>query len=350
MQIQHNIQLQNLNTMATSAVAKWFVVAQTEDDILSAMDFCQQQMCGHLVFGEGSNSLFVNDQDVLIIANRIGGAGQILDVFTSKAITTLNESEDFIELRIGAGVNWHQLVKQSLEHGYYGLEQLALIPGLVGAAPIQNIGAYGSEIKDSLIAVRAFDTSTRTFVELSNEDCQFMYRDSIFKQDSTRYIITAVDLHLLKKMPQYQLEDIYTGLKSELANRHEITAQDIFNAVCKVRQSKLPDPNFIPNAGSFFKNPIVSVDQEQALKQRFPDLVSYPAGDDIKIAAGWLIDRIGLKGYSQFDGVGCYEKQALVVVNHNKASGEAVINFAQSIQDKVKSTYDVMLEIEPRIF
>ena len=350
MEIQKNIQLQNLNTMATPAVAKWFAVAQNEADIVSAMDFCQQQACDYLVLGEGSNTLFINDLDLLVIANRIGGAGQIPDLFSSKAIRTIDENEDAISLRIGAGVNWHQLVKQSLEQGFYGLEQLALIPGLVGAAPIQNIGAYGSELQDVLLKVRAYDTNEKAFVELSKQDCQFAYRDSIFKQNPKRYIITSVDLCLIKPAPSYSLDSVYAGLKPELAECQTITPHDVYNVVCKTRQSKLPDPKVIPNAGSFFKNPIVSKEQEQALKIEFPNLVSYPTNNGVKLAAGWLIEQAGFKGKSQENGVGCYEKQALVLINLEKIEGRSVFDFSEQVKQAVSSKFGVEMEVEPRLY
>ena len=348
--IQENIQLQNLNTMATPSVAKWFMVAQTEGDILAAMEFCQQQSCEYLVLGEGSNSLFINDLNLLVIANRIGGAGQIPDLFSSSAINTFEENEEAVSLRIGAGVNWHQLVKQSLEQDFYGLEQLALIPGLVGAAPIQNIGAYGSELNDVLLNVRAYDTQKKTFVELRNSDCQFAYRDSLFKQNPSRYIITAVDLKLAKRAPEYSLDSVYAGLKAELAECQTITPQDVFNAVCKTRQAKLPNPKVIPNAGSFFKNPVVSKEKEQILRDKFPHLISYCVDGGAKLAAGWLIEQAGFKGLSQANGMGCYENQALVLINPGKVSGKEVIEFSNQVKKTVNSQFGVDLEIEPRIY
>ena len=350
MQVQENIQLQNLNTMATPSITKWFMVAQTEADIVTAMEFCQQRNCDYLVLGEGSNSLFLNDLNMLVIANRIGGAGQISEVFSSKAVKTLSEDISGIDLRIGAGVNWHQLVEQSLQQGFYGLEQLALIPGLVGAAPIQNIGAYGSELQDVLSNVRAFDTEIKEFVELNKQDCQFAYRDSIFKQNPKRYIITAVDLRLTKQALVYSLDSVYTGLKSELTECQTITSQDIFNAVCKTRTAKLPDPKIVPNAGSFFKNPVVSKEKEQALKKEFPNLVSYSIDNGVKLAAGWLIEQAGFKGKIQADGVSCYERQALVLVNPKKVQGSAVVAFSQKVKVAVSNKFGVELEIEPRIF
>ncbi len=353
MQIQQNIQLQKLNTMATPAYAKWFAVVQQDQDILAALDFCEQQQCDYLVLGEGSNSLFISDLDVLVIANRIGGAGQIADLFAdvnNQAINRINDTQDYSDFQIGAGVNWHQLVEQSLQYGYYGLEHMALIPGLVGAAPIQNIGAYGCEVKDLLVSVRAFDTKQKKFIELDHSECQFAYRDSLFKHNPERYIITYVTLRLQKHSQEFSLDSMYPALQDVLSKHQTINQFDIFQAVCEVRQSKLPSPKDIPNSGSFFKNPIVSTQQKVDLQKQFPELVSYSVPEGAKLAAGWLIEQAGLKGFFAENGVGCYEKQALVVVNPDKAEGQAVLDFSKYVQTTIYEKFGVMLEIEPRLY
>lgn len=350
MQIQHNIQLQNLNTMATPSVAKWFVVIQQEKDIPQALAFCQQQACDFLVLGEGSNSVFTSDLDVLVIANRIGGAAPIPNLFRSNAIEIVNQTSVYCDLKVGAGVPWHNFVEQSLQQGLYGLERLALIPGLVGAAPIQNIGAYGSEVKDVILSVHAFDIENNKFVEMTTEDCQFAYRDSVFKRQANRYIISHVTLRLQKQSTVFNLNEIYPALQNALSACDEIRAQEIFNTVCEVRQSKLPNPKEIPNTGSFFKNPVVTDEAEQQLKAKYPNLVSYCVEGGKKLAAGWLIEQAGLKGFAAEQGVGCYEKQALVITNPNKASGKQVLAFAQHVQATVQSKFGVDLEIEPRLY
>ncbi len=336
--------------MATSAVATWFTVIQDDSELLAALDFCREEKCDYLVLGEGSNSVFISDLDVLVIANRIGGAGQIQNLFQSTAIRVVHESSDEIDLCIGAGVNWHQFVSESVKKGYFGVEKLALIPGMVGAAPIQNIGAYGSEVKDVLLSVRAFDTLKECFVELSNDECHFSYRDSIFKQQTDRFIVTHVTLRLNKRFEEIALQEMYPALQKPLSGCQKITPRDVFNAVCHVRQSKLPAPKDLPNSGSFFKNPIVSQQLTADLLKRFPDMVNYPAGKNVKLAAGWLIQHLGLKGISADSGVGCYNKQALVVVNPSCANGQAVLKFAQYIQKKVFDSFGVKLEIEPRLY
>ncbi len=339
--------------MATPAYAKWFAVVQKDQDILDALDFCQQQQCDYLVIGEGSNSLFISDIDSLVVANRIGGAGQIIDLFEnldSPAVKRIQDTPVYSDFQIGAGVNWHQLVKQSLQHGYFGLEHLALIPGLVGAAPIQNIGAYGSEVKDVLVSVRAFDTKQKTFVVLEHSECQFAYRDSLFKQQPERYIITHVTLRLQKQPQQFSLDSMYPALRDALGHLQVINQQDIFKAVCEVRQSKLPSPTDIPNSGSFFKNPVVPNQQKTDLEKQFPELVSYAVPEGAKLAAGWLIEHAGLKGFFAESGVGCYEKQALVVVNPSKAEGRSVLDFSRYVQSVVNEKFGVQLEIEPRLY
>ena len=356
MEIQHNIQLKSLNTMATPAMARWFTVAQTEDDILQALEFCKQNNCDYLVLGEGSNCVFIDDLDILVIANRIGGAGHIPNLFKSDAVEIVEETDKFIDLVIGAGVNWHQLVKESLDNNFFGLEQLALIPGLVGAAPIQNIGAYGAELKDVLLSVRAINTLSGEIDELSNQQCEFGYRDSFFKRQTGKYIISSVSLRLAKQSTHYQLDDAYPALRTSLqslSTNKVITAHDIFHAVCEVRRSKLPDPKRIPNTGSFFKNPIVSEEKNHQLLSSFPTIIHYPHTDcpkTVKLAAGWLIETIGLKGFSGRGGVGCYEKQALVIINPKKSKGSDVLYFAEYIQNAVADKFDLKLEIEPRLY
>ena len=348
--IQENIQLKSLNTMATSAVAKWFTVVQNENELLIALDFCREKKCDYLVLGEGSNSVFVSDLDVLVIANRIGGAGQLRDLFQSTAIRIVRESKDTVDLCVGAGVNWHQFVSESVKKGYFGIEKMALIPGMVGAAPIQNIGAYGSEVKDVLLSVRVYDTAKRCFVELSNGECNFSYRDSVFKQQLGRFIVTHVTLRLSKKFERIALSKTYPALQEVLSHCLKITPQEIFDAVCHVRQSKLPDPKEVPNSGSFFKNPIISQEQNAELLARYPNMVNYPVERGVKLAAGWLIEQAGLKGFISESGVGCFDKQALVVVNPKKVNGKLVLDFAKKIQAEINAKFGVSLEIEPRLY
>jgi UDP-N-acetylmuramate dehydrogenase len=238
-----------------------------------------------------------------------------------------------------------------LENHYDGLENLALIPGTVGAAPIQNIGAYGLELAQVFDSLRAFDTLSNKFIKLSKEQCEFSYRNSIFKKQPGRYIVVSVCFELAKK---WQANLYYAELNKAFQDQKKVLAKDIFEKVCSIRQAKLPDPQLIGNAGSFFHNPVVSHQKHLELKKQFPLLVSYPtdAGNhegDWKLAAGWLIDQCGFKGQRQ-GSVGVYEKQALVLVNHGGGTGVELLKLADTIKQKVKETFGVSLTIEPIIY
>jgi len=237
-----------------------------------------------------------------------------------------------------------------VENGYSGLEQLALIPGLAGAAPIQNIGAYGSEVKDVLLSVQAINVDTVALEELSKEDCLFEYRDSIFKQNPKDYIITSLHIRLGKQLKKYTVDTLYPALQNVLEGSKKVDSKALFEAVCEVRRSKLPCPKQTPNAGSFFKNPVVSIRKHTALIEEFENLVCYPNGGEYKLAAGWLIDRAGLRGEYSENGIGCYERQALVLVNPQKKAGSEVLEHAALVQEKVKDMFGVDLEIEPRVY
>jgi UDP-N-acetylmuramate dehydrogenase len=232
-----------------------------------------------------------------------------------------------------------------LEHDFPALENLALIPGTVGAAPIQNIGAYGVEVGEYIDCVEAFDTKSQTFVTLTKEACQFAYRDSYFKQNPNRFIVTKVVFKIPK---QWQARIHYADLAKQFSEQSP-TAKDIFLAVCKIRTHKLPDPKVIGNAGSFFQNPIVADEQHESLLHKYPTLISYPdAPGKRKLAAGWLIDQCGFKG-ERMGNVGVYEQQALVLVNHGNGTAQDILGLAKCIQDRVKKEFGVSLEIEPNI-
>ncbi|WP_223671327.1 UDP-N-acetylmuramate dehydrogenase [Kangiella shandongensis] len=246
----------------------------------------------------------------------------------------------------GAGVNWHELVMDTLDKGYCGLENLSLIPGNVGAAPIQNIGAYGVELEQRFVALHAVDLFSGEKKIFRHGDCQFGYRDSIFKRELRgRYIITRVQLRLNKK-PQLVLT--YGPLKALADSADKLTAKDVSDEVIRIRQSKLPDPQELGNAGSFFKNPIVSHEQYLKLKEAHPKIAAYPMNNaSVKLAAGWLIDQAGLKGYRQGDA-GVHQQQALVLVNHGKAAGKDILNLAAYVRDTVKAKFGV--ELEPEVW
>jgi UDP-N-acetylmuramate dehydrogenase len=287
------------------------------------------------VLGGGSN---------VILPSILPGVTLLMDI-AGQTITQQDDSGAVIT--VGAGVNWHDFVIWTLDQNLPGLENLALIPGTVGAAPIQNIGAYGVEVGEYIQSIEAFDCDSKTLVTIAASDCAFAYRNSIFKAHPNRYIITRVHFYLPTAWtPRLR----YTDLAAAFASNHAPTAEEVMVAVCKIRNRKLPDPKLIGNAGSFFQNPIVENAQYLRLLERFPELVSYPEGNERegkrKLAAGWMIDHCGFKGL-RADVVGVYQHQALVLVNHGGGSADSVLALAKTIQDKVQDTFGVALLIEP---
>ena len=332
--IQVNVPLQQYNTLAIPAKAAFLSRCTTSNQIRQCLSFATDNGLDPLVLGEGSNTVFANDVEGLLILNRLAG------------IEVLSDSEKAVIVKVAAGENWHDFVKYALEQSWFGLENLALIPGLVGAAPIQNIGAYGVEVKDTIESVELIDIASLETRELSNSECQFDYRDSIFKNKlHDRCIITSVTFRLTK-LANSNIS--YPALANSVPQ--SASPQDVFDAVCGIRSSKLPMPDDLPNAGSFFKNPIVSEQQNLALTERFPALVSYPiSGGGAKLAAGWMIDQRGWKDKS-VEGVYMHREQALVLINSNMKSGQAVLSLAGEIQADIERHYGVSLEVEPRVY
>jgi len=330
--------LQHLNTLAIAAKAKFFVEVQDNDQLSAALKFAREGQLPLLVLGGGSNIVLADDFPGLAIMVKHAG------------IELVDEDEDFVYLQVGAGENWHNLVCYCLGFHYWGLENLSLIPGNVGAAPIQNIGAYGVELKDVFSELRAMEIQSRVVVNFEKDACEFAYRDSIFKNRfRDRYIITHVTLKL-HKSPQNMID--YPALKQALSAIPEadITPQNISDAVCEIRSAKLPKPEDIPNAGSFFKNPIVSNEDFESLRQRYPGVVAYAAGaGDRKLAAAWLIEHAGLKGAQQ-GGASVHQQQALVLTNSQGGSGLDVLALAKHVQGRVFEQYAVSLEMEPRVY
>lgn len=333
--IQYDFPLRGLNTFGIEAIAKAYLPV-TEVGMLTHVK--NDEWLGRLprlILGGGSNLLLTRDFPGLVLHMCTTGAGIV------------GEDDNATYVRAAAGENWHQFVQWTLQQGLGGLENLSLIPGNVGAAPIQNIGAYGVELKDRFHALTAFDFNTgKTFV-LDREACRFGYRDSVFKHELRE---SAVILDVTFALPrEWQANIQYADLAQELSARGIgiPTPQDIAGAVIAVRTRKLPDPAKIGNAGSFFKNPIVSKAQRDALLERYLQLVSYPQPDgSFKLAAGWLIDQCGWKGRS-VGAAGVYEKQALVLVNRGGATGEEIASLARAIQEDVRSKFGVILEPEP---
>lgn len=291
-----------------------------------------------LILGGGSNLLFTKDFDGLVLKNNI------------KGIDIIEENENDILIQSGAGENWHEFVLYCVEKGYAGIENLSLIPGNVGASPMQNIGAYGVEIKDVFHSLEAIEIKTGEIKTFNTEECKFGYRESVFKNIfKNKYIITSVVFKLNKK-PQFNVS--YGAIESELKkmNVKELSLKAVSDAVINIRSSKLPDPKEIGNAGSFFKNPVISLEQFEKLKDRYPQMAYYklPSGD-IKIAAGWLIDHLGWKG-KRIEDYGVHKNQALVLVNYGESEGKDIYDLSSLIMKSVLKNFQIKLEREVNIY
>jgi len=332
---QRNKSLKQLNTFGVEAFAKYYAKVETEDQLISLLQKTDI-MTSIFVLGGGSNVLFTKDYDGLVLQIKIEG-------IRSKTIGT------DVYVTAGGGVVWNDLVQYCVTHNFAGIENLSLIPGSAGAAPVQNIGAYGVELMDVFHSCRAYDLTHHTMVEFDREACEFSYRDSFFKRKGKeKYIITEITLKL-STIPKLNKE--YGAIQFELERRNinSPTIQDISKVVSEIRQNKLPDPATIGNSGSFFKNPIVSTTQFELLKSTFSDIVYYPIQNDkIKLAAGWLIEQCGWKG-RKVGNTGTWKNQALVLVNNGNATGLEVYEFSERIIESVYSKFGVLIEREVNI-
>jgi UDP-N-acetylmuramate dehydrogenase len=334
--IQQNISLKSYNTFGIDAKAKYFVsinsVSELEE-ILKSKDYPNS-----FILGGGSNMLLTKDIDALVIHINI------------KGIEIVSENNGTVIVKAKAGENWHKFVLWCLKNDFGGIENLSLIPGNVGSAPIQNIGAYGVELKDVFISCEALEVKSQQLKTFSNTDCNFGYRESIFKQDvKGQYIITSVTFQLSAK--NHKLNTEYGTISEQLKEMGitDPTIQDISKAVIAIRQSKLPDPKEIGNSGSFFKNPIISNQHLKKLKTIFPDIPSYVvSSNEVKVPAGWLIEKAGFKGKT-FGNYGVHNKQALVLVNYGSAKGMDILNLARLIQKTIKRIFDIEIETEVNI-
>ena len=335
MKVLERPSLKSLNTFGVDATAGLLLTIQIEEDLLSLPAFDPHR---DFVLGGGSNVLFVNDVPGTVFLNRISGKDII------------SEHDGSVLLEVGAGENWHQLVRWSLDQGLSGLENLSLIPGLAGAAPIQNIGAYGVELSSVLELVTAWDWKTSNWVIFNRDECCFGYRDSLFKSVETdRYLITSIRLRLNR---QFRPHLDYAGLRDALSSMgvDQPEAKQVSDTVIQIRQQKLPDPAVTGNAGSFFKNPVVSMDEAELLRSRFPGLPTWPAGADrAKLSAAWMIDHCGWKGFQE-NGAAVSSQHALVLVNLGQASGRQILELSRKIADSVAQDFDVTLEPEPKIY
>ena len=337
MNIIANYPLLKLNTFGVDVKAKYFVSINTVNELIELTKTKVFKDLQLLILGGGSNILFTKDFDGLVILNNIKGK-EIID-----------QTQESIFLKIGAGENWHELVMYTVDNGWGGIENLSLIPGNTGTAPMQNIGAYGVEIKETFVELEALEISSGKIVKFNNSDCEFGYRESVFKNKmKNQYIIVNITLEL-KKSPVLNINygDVKAILESQNINNPSI--KQVSDAIISIRQSKLPDPKIIGNSGSFFKNPIVSLNQLELIKKKYPNVVNYKINEnEFKIAAGWMIERAGWKG-KKFNNYGVHEKQALVLVNYGLANGMEIFNLSEEIILDIKDKFGITLEREVNI-
>jgi UDP-N-acetylmuramate dehydrogenase len=337
MKIEENYNLKHFNTFGISANAKYFCEFSSVEELRFLFENAIVGNNERLILGGGSNILFTRDFDGVVLLNKI--KGQVI----------ISEDNEHAVVKAGAGENWHEFVLSTISRNLGGLENLSLIPGTVGAAPIQNIGAYGVEIKDVFQSLEAFNIATKEIEIFTHVDCCFGYRNSVFKNECKgKYIITSVSFKL-KKSPEFNTS--YGAIQETLSEMgiNELSVKAISDAVIKIRRSKLPDPAVIGNAGSFFKNPEIPEDQFRNLKSLFPELPSYPASQGyVKVPAGWLNEMCGWKG-KKIGEAGVHKDQALVLVNYGNARGEEIKNLSEAIKASVMEKFGIQLETEVNI-
>lgn len=336
MNIQENISLKPYNTFGLDARAKYFVTVKSIQALKEAVSL--DNYPEKFILGGGSNMLLTKNLDCLVVHLAL------------KGIEVIDEDDDNVLVKAYAGENWHQFVLWCLDQNYGGIENLSLIPGNVGTAPIQNIGAYGVELKDVFESCDALNISTKKIETFSKDACQFGYRESVFKQEKKHsHIIISTTLKLSKR--QHQLHTEYGAITNELEAMGitDPTIQDISKAVISIRESKLPNPKEIGNSGSFFKNPVISNSQFEKLKINFPDIPSYVVStNEVKVPAGWLIEKAGFKGKT-FNNYGVHKKQALVLVNYGDAKGSDILKLATLIQKTIDRIFGISIETEVNI-
>jgi UDP-N-acetylmuramate dehydrogenase len=337
MNITENTSLQPYNTFGIDVSARYFATADSVDSIRDVLTDNRYATLPLFVLGGGSNILLTKNFDGLVLKNEIHG------------IEMIRETEEHYFVKSGAGVVWHDFVLHCIENNWAGIENLSLIPGNIGASPMQNIGAYGVEVKDVFDSLEAFEIATGEVKTFDGEGCQFGYRESVFKRAlKGKHIITSVTFRL-QKVATFNTR--YGAIEQELERMGvtDLSIRAVSNAVINIRQSKLPDPAKIGNSGSFFKNPVISKSDFDAVKSNHPDVVAYPAGENqMKLAAGWLIDQAGWKGKT-FENYGVHKNQALVLVNYGGATGQQIYNLSEEVLQSVSSKFGVQLEREVNI-
>ncbi len=336
MKISRNTSLKSYNTFGIDVKAKSLISVNSIDELITVLK--NNYYKDLFILGGGSNMLLTKDIDMNVVH---------IDI---KGIEVIRETEDFVFVKANAGENWHQFVLYTLEQNWGGLENLSLIPGNVGTSPIQNIGAYGVELKDHFVSCNAIDIQSLEVVHFTAEECEFEYRNSIFKHKvKGKFIITSVVFKL--KKTNHKLLTNYGAINEAIMDMGIINPgiRDVSNAVIKIRQQKLPDPKELGNSGSFFKNPVITTQEFEVLKMNFPEVPNYLVGNDsVKIPAGWLIDKAGLKGYREGDA-GVHKNQALVLVNYGEATGEDILHLAKKVQGEILKKFQIKLEPEVNI-
>jgi UDP-N-acetylmuramate dehydrogenase len=340
MNIQKNISLANYTTLRLGGSAAYFVVVVSDSDLREALTFARSQNLSLFPLGGGSN-IVVSDQpkDILVVK------------MENRDIDSINEDDKTVTLRVGAGTLWDDFVEYAVLRNFSGIEALSMIPGTCGASPVQNIGAYGQEVSDTISVVRILDLDQNTFREISGLDCKFYYRDSIFKHElKGKCIIESVVFVLQKSeptIPKYpRVADVLREIQSQ--NSTDSLGMLIRKSIQKIRSEKLPDPRIIPSVGSFFKNVFVEKSQYEKLLEKFRDMPYFVSEDRYKVPTGWLIEKAGYKGYSE-NGVGVYEKNALVLINISSSSTKPLLDLSAKIQKTVQKKFGLKIEIEPEI-
>ena len=336
--IESNVSLKNFNTFGIDVSSKLFSQVENEDQVRNVIQSSEFSNNTSLILGGGSNLLFTKNFDGFVLRNHIQG------------IEVIEDTKQHVLVKVGGGVVWHEFVLHCIKKGWHGVENLSLIPGNVGASPMQNIGAYGVEVREVFHELEAIHLKTGEIHYFNNSDCQFGYRESVFKNKlKGEYLISRVIYKLLKK-GDFTIS--YGAVEKQLENMgvQELSAKSISDAIIAIRQSKLPDPKKIGNSGSFFKNPIVDESSYEIIKSSFPDVVAYPAGKGfMKLAAGWLIEDAGWKGKT-FGNYGVHKNQALVLVNYGGASGKEIYDLSEEILNSIKEKFRVKLEREVNIY
>ena len=336
MELLNNFSLRNFNTFGIEAKAKQFVAVQSIQDLRTILE--ENKSNKKFILGGGSNMLLTKDIEALVIH---------VDLKGKKVV---KEDEDFVWVESQAGENWHEFVLWTIDQNFGGLENMSLIPGNVGTTPVQNIGAYGTEIKDTFVSCEAMAIENQETKTFTNQECHFGYRESIFKNEAKdQYIITSVIFKLTKR--NHKINTSYGDITGELAknNIKNPTLKDVSNAVIAIRKSKLPDPKELGNSGSFFKNPIILKSDFEKIHQKFPEMKYYEVSEtEVKVPAGWLIEQAGLKG-KRFGNAGIHKNQALVLVNYGGATGKEILDISKHVQETVLKTFGIAIEAEVNI-